>query len=137
MRVLVDTDVLVSFLTDRDRAQQEQAAQLLGQAAEDEIEIVLYQLVLSEVVYVLVNLYSTPRDFVAQAIRHLLSLPGVLVRDQMPWPLVLELWPEEIGDFTDACLLAAAESGRVDRVATFDRRLLRRLRARGLKPHWD
>lgn len=137
MRVLLDTNVVVSFLIDRDGAQQERAADLLDRAADGEVEAVLHQFVLAELVYVLTKTYETPKATVAESVRDLLSLPGVVIRDQMPWTLVLELWPVEIGDFTDACLLAIAESGRVDRVATFDRRLIRRLRARELAPLWD
>lgn len=137
MRVLLDTNVLVSFLIDRDGVQQERAAELLDGAAGSEDDLVLHQFVLAELVYVLAKTYTTPKATVAQAVRDLLSLPGVVIRDQMPWTLVLELWPAEIGDFTDACLLAIAETGRVDRVATFDRRLASRLRARGLASLWD
>lgn len=136
MRVLLDTNVLVSFLIDRHGEQQERAAELLGRAADDEIEAVLHQFVIAELIYVLCKSYGTPKETVAEAVRDLLSLAGVVLRDQMPWTVVLELWPEEIGDFTDACLLAVAEAGRIDRIATFDRRLIRRLRARGLAPHW-
>lgn len=137
MRVLLDTNVVVSFLIERDGAQQERAAELLDRAGDGEVEAVLHQFVLAELIYVLTKTYATPKPMVAESVRDLLSLPGVVIRDQMPWPLVLELWPVEIGDFTDACLLAIAESGRVDRVATFDRRLIRRLRARELAPMWD
>jgi predicted nucleic acid-binding protein len=137
VRVLLDTNVVVSFLIERDGAQQERAAELLDRAGDGGVEAVLHQFVLAELVYVLTKTYATPKATVAESVRDLLSLPGVVIRDQMPWPLVLELWPVEIGDFTDACLLAIAESGRVDRVATFDRRLIRRLRARELAPLWD
>lgn len=137
MRVLIDTNVLLSFLIDRDREQQGKASELLGRAADDEIEVVLHQFVIAELIYVLTNTYATPKETVGQAVRDLLSLPGVVVRDAMPWTVVLELWPAEIGDFTDACLLAITEAGKVDRVATFDQQLIRRLRARDLASHWE
>lgn len=137
MRVLLDTNVLVSFLIDRDSVQQERAAELLDRAADNELEAIIHQFVIAELIYVLTTTYATPKATVAEAVRDLLSLPGAVLRDAMPWTVVLELWPEEIGDFTDACLLAIAEAGNVDRIATFDRRLIRRLRARGLTPLWD
>lgn len=40
-RIVVDTNVLVSFLTDRDAEQQEMAAALFEAAAHGEVQIVL------------------------------------------------------------------------------------------------
>ena len=42
-RVVLDTNVLVSFLTDRDAEQQEQAAALFETAAQGEAELILHQ----------------------------------------------------------------------------------------------
>ncbi len=56
MRILLDTNVLVSFLTDRDAAQQEVAAGLFAQAAQNRARIILPQITATEMVFVLTNL---------------------------------------------------------------------------------
>lgn len=126
--VLVDTNVLVSFLTDRDLTQQERAAALVEQAAEGHTEVVVPQVVLVELVFVLTNLYQVTAGQVASMIRQLLDLPGVRPLNELSWPAVLNLWPERVPAFADAALAATARRERLA-VATFDRRLVRKLRA--------
>ena len=135
-RVVLDTNVIASFLTDRDPGQQAKAAALLDAAARREIEILLPQLVLAELVYVLQNLYQVSRAETAATLRDLLALPGLRTVDALPWPRVLELWPARIPDFADAALAAVCEHERFDAIATFDATFRRRLARLGLASHW-
>lgn len=125
--VIVDTNVLVSYLVDREPDQQRQADRLLRRAADGEIEVVLPQIVTTELVFVLTNLYERPADEVADVLRDLLSLPGVRSIDDLDWQTVLDLWPETIPSFADAALAATAKRSRLA-VATFDRALVKKLR---------
>jgi len=135
-RVLIDTNVLVSFLTDRDPEQQARAADLITAAAQREVQLLLHQQVLAELVYVLVNLYRRSREEIAAILRELLALPGALPVDELPWSLVLDLWPKQIPDFADAVLAATCKAGRHDSIATFDADFQRRLPGLGLEPYW-
>lgn len=135
-RILVDTNVLVSFLTDRDVEQQARAAQLLEAAAGRELELVLHQQVLSELVCVLANLYGRPCHEVSDTLRELIALPGIVVMSDLPWGLVLELWPVQLPDFADAALVAACRVGDHDAIATFDHAFRRRLPALGIQTLW-
>jgi predicted nucleic acid-binding protein len=51
--VLVDTNVLVSFFTDRNKEQQERAAALFRAASERELTLVVHAISMSEMIYVL------------------------------------------------------------------------------------
>lgn len=133
-RVLIDTNVLVSFLTDRDAEQQERAARLLEDAATGRHALLLHQTVLAELVYVLRNLYSVADAEVAEILRDLLALPGVEPVDELSWHDVLERWPGTYPDFADACLASVARRHGISAVATFDRTFARRLSRDGLKP---
>ncbi len=135
-RIVLDTNVLVSFLTDRDAEQQAQAAALFEAAAQGEVEIVLHQMVVAEMVYVLGNLYQVETREIAAMVDDLLSSPGAKPVDELSWTLVLELWPDRVPDFADAVLAAVAREGRYDAVATFDRRFVRRLRKEGIPRYW-
>jgi len=133
--VMVDTNVLVSFLTDRDAEQQDRAAELIQRAAARDLELVIHQQVLTELIYVLLNLYGQSRESTAQVVADLLALPGVRVVDAVEWSRVLALWPQPFRDFTDAVLAATCRSGSHESVATFDeafKRLLGRLELRSL-----
>lgn len=125
--VIVDTNVLVSFLTDRDLGQQKRAASLVKRAAEGDTQLIVPQIVVVELVFVLTNLYLVAADRVATMIRNLLDLPGVRPLHEVTWPTVLDLWPARIPAFADAALAATARRERLA-VATFDQRFVRKLR---------
>ena len=136
-RIVLDTNVLVSFLTDRDLAQQVRAAKLFAAAASGVDELALPQVVATEMVYVLTNLYKLDASSVAAILADLLALPGILPLDSVDWPAVLDLWPKRYADFTDACLAAVAQQGRFDAVATFDRPFARQLARESLTTVWS
>ncbi len=135
-RILLDTNVLLSFLTDRDPRQQAMAGELFEQAAERALELVVAQTTLAECVYVLENLYEMSPDDVATLCRRLLRLPGVEMRDAVVWDLVFELWPTSVADFGDAVLATVAKTEHLDALATFDRRFRRSLARLGIETHW-
>lgn len=135
-RIVVDTNVLVSFLTNRDERQQEQAGQLFREAAEGKCALILHQVVLSEMVYVLLTVYSISAQEVSQTLNDLLAMPGTLAVDSISWALLLSLWPDRIPTFADAALAAIVTQGGYDEVATFDRPLRSRLKRQGLRSHW-
>lgn len=133
-RIVLDTNVVISFLTDRNLEQQELAARLFQDASEGTHELVLHQIVATEVVYVLHNIYNRPVEEVAACLRDLIELPGITVLDKLPWAELFDLWPEKIGSYADAVLAAVTRSGRLDYLATFDRTFRSRLKALGVIP---
>lgn len=135
--VVVDTNVLVSFLTDRDPEQQARAAELLERGLRRELRLILPQIVATELVYVLTNLYERPVGEAASVLRDLLGTPGVEPVDELPWSLVLDLWPAAVSGFANAVLVAVAKRGKHDAVATFDRELQRTLDELAPPPYWS
>ena len=135
-RVGVDTNVVVSFITDRDPGQQGLAAELFGAATSGEHVIVLHQQVVAETVYVLSNLYGVRRSVVSNVMRDLLSLPGMVTVAEADWPAIWKLWPRRVRDFGDACLLATARADAFDLLATFDTAFAKRTRRHGVATYW-
>jgi predicted nucleic acid-binding protein len=135
--VLVDANVLVSFLTDRNKDQQEKAAALLLAAREREHSLILHSISISEAIYVLRNLYKIDPQEIADSIHQLLALPGVTSVGEVSWSLVFERWPGVIPSLGDAVLAAVAEQARYDAVATFDNNLRKKLVKQGSASYWS
>jgi len=135
-RVGVDTNVVVSFVTDRDANQQARTAELFSGATSGEHVIVLHQAVITEAVYVMCTVYETKANVVSAVMRDLLSLPGVVTVDEVDWPEIWRLWPRRIRDFGDACLTAVARAETFDVLATFDAAFAKRARRQGVATYW-
>jgi predicted nucleic acid-binding protein len=135
-RVVVDTNVFVSVLTDRDPRQDAVAKALFLSAERGEIVAVLPQFVIFEIAHVLRNLYKVPPEELASLIRDTIELPGVIVIDHCPWSLVLERWPEPFSSVADASIVAVAMANRFDAVATFDQKLITRMKSLGVASYW-
>ncbi|HVR99098.1 MAG TPA: PIN domain-containing protein [Thermoanaerobaculia bacterium] len=136
-RIVVDTNVLLSFLTDRDERQQRQADELFQKAVEGEVDLIVHQVVVVEMVHVLLNFYGVRQEDAALTVKDLLAMPGITPTHELAWPLVLELWPEKVPTFVDATLAAVASQGRYDSVATFDAKFSKQLRRLGLTSYWE
>jgi predicted nucleic acid-binding protein len=134
-RIVIDTNVIISFLTDRNLDQQKMAAALFDGALAGKHELILHQIVVTEVVYVLHNLYHRSMAEVSSSIRDLIELPGVVVIDKMPWGDLFDLWPQEIESYADAALVAVTRSGNYEYLAAFDRKLCNRLKTLGTLPY--
>ena len=61
---------------------------------------------------------------------------GIQPLDEIDWGVVLELWPQQVGDFADAGLTAVLRRGGYDSLATFDLSFSRALRKQGLSVFW-
>jgi predicted nucleic acid-binding protein len=135
-RILVDTNVLVSFLKDRQESQRTQAKALLEAAVAGDHVIVLHTVVLVELAFVLTHLYAQDPADVSHAMADLLAMPGVIVATEVAWGEVLTRWPSEVPSFADAILAAVASAGRYEAVATFDVKLRRKLAKQGTPSYW-
>jgi predicted nucleic acid-binding protein len=135
-QVLVDTNVFISFLTDRNVRQREKASDLIRSAAQHEETLVIHSMSIVEMIYVLTQLYHQDRAEVAEDVSDLLAMPGVISIDEVSWSLVFERWPETIPALGDAMLAAVAAQGRFDAVATFDHDLAKKLVRQGSSLYW-
>ena len=134
--ILIDANVLVSYFTARNHTQLAAAKALLQQAEDGDLVAVVPQFVVFEVTYVLQGLYSITGERLTAMIRDIVSFPGVRVIDDCSWKRVLEVWPDPLPSLADAAIAAVAASNRYDAVATFDRKLAKRVQDLGVSAYW-
>ena len=134
--VVVDANVFVSFLVERNRAQHPATQALLAAAEADEIAGIIPQSVVFEIAYVLQGQYGLSGQRLATAVRAVTSFPGMQIVDDCPWKRLLQIWPDPIPGLADAVIVAVATANRSDAVATFDHKLARRLKEFGLDGYW-
>ena len=132
---MVDANVLVSFFVERNEKQRVAGKALLLSAEEGEIVAVVPQFALFEIAYVLDSYYKVPLPTIADAIRATLTYPGVIATDDCSWQRVLEHWPEPLSSITDAGIVAVALANKYS-VATFDQKLIRRMKALGVESYF-
>jgi len=134
--VVAGANVFVSFFVERNKAQQEAALALLGAAEEGRIAGVIPQSVVFEIVYVLQSQYGLTSRQAAAVADAVTKFPGMQIVDDCPWRRVLELWPDPLSGLTDAAIVALATTNRYDAVATFDRKLAKKLESFGLESYF-
>ena len=125
---VIDTNALISFVTDRNLSQQHQIADLLDEAARLRCAVICPQNALTEFVYVLDKVYGTPKHKIRLMIKDFIALPGVKVVNGVNFELVLEFWPNPLSDFGDAIVASVCRSHQGAVVATFDRKLINALK---------
>ncbi len=130
--VVVDTNVFVSLLTDRDESQRMTAKELLLRAEAGEIVAVLPLFIVFEIAHVLRNLYGVPAQTAASMLRDAVALPGVVVVDACPLNEVFEHWSDLLPSIADAGIIAMAVVNHYDAVATFDQKLIRQMQRVGV-----
>ena len=118
-RALLDTNVILRFLLADHETLSPRARDIFGQAAANEMTLVVSGVVLAECVYTLKSFYKLARPDISAALETLLSLPNVEPLEPS-LRQALQLFADHNVDFADA-YLAALGSSLGHNVATFDR----------------
>ena len=131
--LILDTNFLISFVTDRNLAQQEKAAEVFQRAVRLKTLLLCPQPVITEFVYVLEKIYRQPKEHIRTVVADLLALPGLQVIQEIDFNWVLTYWPGQVADFGDSLVAAAAKVRKEAQVATFDKRLINSLKKVGIR----
>lgn len=122
-QIIIDTNCLISFVTDRNIIQQQKIAHLLTDAAKLRQTIICHHHVLSEFVYVLSSVYQLSDHTIHDMITELIAMPGVKLATDVNMNTILTYWPKHITDYGDAVLAAQCKDSKRTAIATFDKKL--------------
>jgi predicted nucleic acid-binding protein len=134
--VVVDANVFVSFLIERNEQQRVAARELFESAGDGKITAIVTQFAIFEVAYVLQSFYGIAIPKVATLVREMVAMPGLIVIDDCPWRKVFEYWPERVTGMADAATIAVSVTNHYDAIATFDHDMVKRMRNLKIDSYW-
>ena len=134
-RYVIDTNALISFVTDRNPGQQQKVAPLFESAAHLKVAILCHQHVLTEFIYVMDRVYGVPKDEINRMIGDLIVMPGIEAVHEFDFKTVLSCWPDPLPDFGDAVIASVSKTIKGSAIVTFDRKFVAHLKSLGLSSH--
>ncbi len=121
-RAVIDTNLLVRYLTGDDPSKANDVKRLLLKAAQGEIKLLIPSVVIAELVWVLQSFYKLERSEVAPLLNAILHTHGVEVSDKTVVSDAIAIYRDEAVDFIDAWIVAFAKTAEVRAIYTFDRK---------------
>jgi predicted nucleic acid-binding protein len=121
-RYLVDTNILLRFLSGDPVRQAQAAKKLFSKAAAGEVVLDVSPVIVAETIYTLLSFYGVERKEAVEKLLMLLRQPGLRIRDAAQVFSALERLRAANVGFADAFLAAGGAAENVG-VASFDRDL--------------
>ncbi len=121
-RAVIDTNLLVRFLTEDDPSKANDVKRLLLKAAQGEIRLLIPSVVIAELVWVLQSFYKLERSEIVPLLNAILHTHGVEVSDKTVVSDAIAMYRNEAIDFIDAWIVAFAKAAEVRAIYTFDRK---------------
>lgn len=119
-RLLLDTNVLVRFITGDPADMAEQARRLVERADAGEVVLHITPVILAETIFTLESYYTMNRKEVAAILRGFLNCRGIEVTEKDRLLDALLRCQDKGAHFADA-YLAACAAGSGEAIASFDR----------------
>ncbi len=117
---LIDTNCLISYVTDRNPAQTAKIAGIFEDASNLKCEIYIISNVITEFVYTLQTVYGQDPKFISKMLSDLLANPGIEYTQTYNIDFIFNLWPSKIKDYEDAVIASAAVELGIP-IITFDK----------------
>lgn len=132
IRVFVDANVFLRFLTRDDSRQADEAVRLFERARDGKVQLVSGPPVAFEVLWTLRSRYKQTLGVVLDLLDALLAAPGLEWLDRAVMVEAARLARERQVDFADAYIAASSQQASCDAIATFNQRDFVRLGAQTL-----
>jgi uncharacterized protein len=121
-RAVIDTNLLVRFLTEDDPTKAAAVEILLGKAGKGEIKILIPSVVIAELVWVLKSFYEMEAGEISELVGAVLNTPGLDTQDKSILREVLKTYERKGIDFVDAWILEFARDRNIKTIYTFDKK---------------
>ena len=120
--VVIDTNLLVRYLTDDEPQKAKAVDTLLERARKGALKILLPSVVIAELVWVLESFYKMAEDKIADLVEAILNTPGVDIQDKSVIKGALKLYRSNRIDLIDAWIIEFAKFKGAELIYTFDKK---------------
>lgn len=127
-RVVIDTNLLVRYLTQDDPEKADAVESLLDKAGSGEVTILILSIVIAELVWVLESFYKMEPVAVSKLVESILNTPGLEVNEKAIILTICKTYREKKIDFIDAWITEFAKENGVDTIYSFDKKHFRGLK---------
>lgn len=120
--VVIDTNLLVRYLTDDEPQKAKAVDSLLNKATKGELRILIPSIVIAELVWVLESYYRMDASEIAELVEAILNTPGTEVTEKQIIISALKFYRGKNIDFIDAWIIEFAKENDIKTIYTFDKR---------------
>jgi predicted nucleic-acid-binding protein len=131
---LLDTNVIIRFLTGDHPVHSPQAFQLIKEAIHGNITLYLESMVLAESVFVLTKVYEIPKSDVVHKLQRFLDYSGIHSQEKSVFMEALNIYGGCNIDFVDAFLAAKSRIVKNTKVVTYNIKDFKRAEAEFATP---
>ena len=121
-KAVIDTNLLVRYLTEDDPQKAKAVDNLLNKAENGEIGILVPSIVVAELVWVLESFYKMNPVEIAELVEAVLNTPGVEVTEKSLIASALQIYKTKNIDFIDTWISGFAKQKGVKTIYTFDKK---------------
>ena len=121
MIALLDTNVLIRFLTVDENTKYKKLYSFLESLERGEMRVELKLIVLFQVIYVLKSFYKVPKEKIVSGLTDLLNYKGITIKEKIIVQRSLKLWREKNVEIVDCYLVACLEKDAQSIIYSYDR----------------
>jgi len=121
-RAVIDTNLLVRYLTEDDPDKAQLVEALLIKAGKGEIKIVIPSVIIAELIWVLESYYKMEVGEISQLVGSILNTPGIDTQDKNILREALKIYENKGTDFVDAWIVEFARERNIKTIYTFDKK---------------
>ena len=123
--IVIDTNLLVRYLTDDEPQKAKAIDTLLNSAAKGELKILIPSIVIAELVWVLESFYKMMAEDITGLVEAILNTPGIDTQDKSIIKAALKLYRSRKIDLIDGWIIEFARAKGANRIYTFDKKHFR------------
>jgi len=120
--VVIDTNLLVRYLTDDEPQKAKAVDTLLNRASKGELKILIPSVVVAELVWVLESFYKLAAPEITELVQSILNTPGVDIQDKWIIKAALKIYRSKEIDLVDAWIIEFTKARGAKKIYTFDKK---------------